>query len=139
MRTLTTLFVLLLPGLAAAATVPPCGFVPPFSGEPRVHYQRPELDAFEDSDVFPIRVHYYFGDEDLIDPLMEAAEDSWEYQVEVWGWEAPDGDQGEGGSDAVDYYLYDTKFGGYASVDEKGWWSTGTQVRCQGLLRTCRR
>ncbi len=135
MRTLTVILVSLLPALATAAPVPPCGFVPPSQGSPvRPHYQRPELDAFVDSDVYPIRVHHYFGDEDLVPPLLEAAEASWEYQVLDWGWEPPAADQGLGGSDAVDFYLYDTEFGGYASIDEDGWFSTGTQVRCQGFL-----
>jgi len=88
MRTLTLALVIALPALAAAAPPPPCGFVPPFQGLPeRAAYQRPELDAFVDSQLYPIRVHHYAGDEYLVPPLLEAAEQSWAYQVEDWGWE----------------------------------------------------
>ncbi len=128
-----TLILLVLPCTAAAFERPLCGFVPPFSESPeRATRDRPPSDGHVDSEVYPIRIHFLTGDEDLAPLLLEAAEVSWEQQVEDWGWDAPGPDEGMGGSDALDFYLYDTEFGGYASPDD--WFNTSTHVRCWGHI-----
>ncbi len=135
MRTpiLIALALLFVPLPTAASEIPPCGFVPPFSGFPaKATRDRPDSDGHLDSDVFPIRVHFLEGDEDLAPILLDAAEISWEQQVEDWGWDPPGEDGGLGGNDSLDYYLYDTEFGGYASPDD--WFNTATHVRCFGHI-----
>ncbi len=134
MRTpIILLAALLLTPAAAAYETFPCGFVPPFSGLPiEITRDRPPSDGHLDSELFPIRVHFLAGDEDLAPLVLEAAEISWEQQVEDWGWEPPGIDYGLGGDDSLDYYLSDTEFGGYASPDD--WFNTETHVRCYGHM-----
>ena len=130
MRNLLVLLALIVPTTPAWSMPLPCGTMLMMqAGGTR---DRPASDAFVDSDTYPIRVHYRFGAESLADVTLEAAELSWEMEVEQWGWEAPGGDDELGGSDALDYYLADTEFGGYASPDE--WWETGTQAHCVGHI-----
>ena len=135
MRTLIAalLALCLLPRSGVASEIPPCGFVPPFSESPmRATRDRPPSDGQLDSEVYPIRVHFLDGDQDLAPLLLEVAEISWEQQVVDWGWDAPGGDEGLGGDDSLDFYLYDTEFGGYASPDD--WFNTATHVRCYGHI-----
>ena len=130
MRTALLFLAMTLAGPAAAELLP-CGFVPPMLDD-RADRERPDSDAFVDSDTYPIRVHYLHGNENLADPALEAAELSWQMEVEEWGWEAPGDDGGLGGSDALDYYLADTEFGGYASYDD--YWEEAHNVRCVGHI-----
>ena len=124
---------LLPPAMASAYEKLPCGFVPPFSGSPlEPTRDRPASDGHVDSQLYPIRVHFLAGDEDLAPTVLEAAELSWEWQVEEWGWDPPGPDEGLGGDDSLDYYLADTEFGGYASPDD--WFNTATHVRCYGHM-----
>ena len=124
---------LIVPLPSRAAERLPCGFVPPFSGVPtKESKERPPSDGHLDSELYPIRVHFLDGDQDLAPATLETAEISWEQQVEDWGWEAPAGDGELGGTDALDYYLYDTEFGGYASADD--WWESTDQVHCIGHI-----
>ncbi len=129
--TLAILFTLLTPAAATAELPLPCGFVPPLL-DGRPDRERPDSDHFVDSDLYPIRVHYLVGDEGLVDATLEAAELSWEMEVEQWGWEEPGSDGGLGGTDGLDYYLADTEFGGYASPDD--WWEEADNVRCVGHI-----
>ncbi len=134
MRLIQTLLLIPLASVALPAyAFQMCGFEPPFAnGVPDLTRDRPASDGFVDSDLYPIRVHYLTGNEDLVAPLMEAAELSWQFQIEDWGWDAPDDDGNLGGDQSIDFYLADTNFGGYASPDD--YWSTGTQVRCSGHM-----
>ncbi len=131
MRTSLLLLALLIPSTLAWAMPLPCGTLYMMS-QGRPTRDRPDADAYIESDTYPIRVHYLYGAEDLAEVTLEAAELSWQMQVEDWGWAAPDGDDGLGGSDALDYYLADTEFGGYASPDD--WWETGSQAHCVGHM-----
>lgn len=80
---------------------------------------RPNLDTYIDSESYPIRVHYNYGDEDLMSIVFDAAELSYQMEVEEWGWYPPVSDGEYGGSDAIDYYLTDTDpgIGGYMTID----------------------
>jgi len=126
MRTLPTLAFALMYVASAAAMPLPCGTAEKILNGPS--RSRPETEAWVDSEIYPIRVHYLHEDSDLVMPTLEAAEYSWQIETEEWGWEPPGPDYGLGGTDDLDIYLYDTSAGGYCSPEE--WEDTGTHIRC---------
>jgi hypothetical protein len=128
MRNLLVLLALALAATPALSMPLPCGT--PLMLAAGGTRDRPECDTWTESSTYPIRVHYSYGEEELAAVTLEAADLSWQMQVEEWGWAEPGGDDGLGGSDAVDYYLADTQFGGYVSPDD--WWETATQAQCAG-------
>ncbi len=95
---------------------------------------RPETEAYVDSELYPVRVHYLLEDEHLVDPVLEALELSWAMEVEDWGWDHPDDDGGKGGSSAMDLYIYETDIGvgGYFSPEVLS--TDDTHARCTGHL-----
>ncbi len=85
---------------------------------------RPVLETFYDSELYPIRVHYDEEDEELMWIVLDAAEASWAVQVEEFGWYEPVPDHGHGGSDDIDFYVADSNqdpylygAGGYCTSD----------------------
>lgn len=77
--------------------------------------RRPDAVGFVDSAIYPIRIHYRQAiDADRAATLvMQAAETSWQIEVEEMGWPAPPPDDGDGGDDRYDFYLTnDGTFGG---------------------------
>jgi MYXO-CTERM domain-containing protein len=136
MRHLPILLTLTFAGPAAAmpGTCETPDLVEDFLSGSRTVRDRPLTEAWIDSDLYPVRVHYLFEDEHLVAPVLEALELSWQMEVEGWGWDHPDSDGGGGGSEDLDLYIYETDIGvgGYfspevLSVDD-------THARCTGHL-----
>ncbi len=86
---------------------------------------RPEAVGYVDSAIYPLRIHYRREvDADRAGGVvLNAAETSWEVEIDTWGWPEPPVDEGLGGDDRYDIYLTneDTFGGAYT-------WGTGQDV-----------
>ncbi len=90
---------------------------------------RPESEEYQDSPLYPIRLHYMLDDEEFVADILEAADDAWRQQVGEWGWEAPGPDGGEGGNDSLDIYIGETDdAAGYTAPED--WYIEDEHARC---------
>jgi len=126
---LATLAVVAIPDGVASARKP-CGFLQALhefrAGQSR---DRPEAEAYQDSSIHPIRVHYLLEDEDQVADVIDWSEDAWNQQAGDWGFGEPGPDNGDGGSESLDIYLTDIEdAAGYAMPET--WDNSDGQSRC---------
>ena len=115
-------------GIASARK--PCGFLQALqefrNGQSR---DRPAADAYQDSSIHPVRVHYTAENEDLVELVVDTAEDAWNQQAGDWGFGEPGPDNGDGGSEALDIYIVEIEdAAGYAMPETFD--NSDGQTRC---------